>query len=102
MGDSSGTTKRLLPELSYKPVKVAVLDSGLHFNANTADRYPGRWQTLCFMNDTEEPEAGDVDANGHGTHMASIILDVGANCHVYACRVIAQQNDRDLQTPPVR
>jgi hypothetical protein len=83
--------------------KVAVLDTGLHFDADIADLYDDRAEAYCFLeNDAIPSQVGagspaplrfDGDEDGHGTHMCSIVLDVGTNCKVYSGRIARTRED---------
>jgi hypothetical protein len=95
--------KRLILPQSAVVTKVAVLDTGLHFDADIADLYDDRAEAYCFLeNDVTPSEAGtdspaplrfDGDEDGHGTHMCSIVLDVGTNCKVYSGRIARKRED---------
>jgi hypothetical protein len=91
--------QELVGDDSKPPVKVAILDTGLCCHTDDADRYYGRYESHCFLNDQDVPTLCDSDHDGHGTHMASIILEVAPHCKVYSARVCRQRTDvRDKES----
>ncbi len=59
-----------------KGVTVAVVDSGSGPHPDLAENLlPGR----SFMNSTETQDGNDVDASGHGSHVAGIIASAANN-----------------------
>ena len=87
--------KRLHPLLaeapSSGPIRVAILDTGALFADEVLDLYDGQliecrnWHDCTDENGEHMPDGGDDD--GHGTHVASLLLGVAPNCHVYVARV---------------
>jgi hypothetical protein len=39
------------------------------------------------------PKDGQGDPDGHGTHMASIVLDIARNCKLYVVQVAGGRSD---------
>jgi subtilisin family serine protease len=90
--------KRLTSEASTNLTKIAVLDTGAHFNADIADLYDDRIEAHCFLQDSLAPQPLQGDEDGHGTHMASIILDVSTACKVYTARIVRHRDEMRVDT----
>lgn len=77
-----------MKETSSTSVKVAILDTGVSFHEDVArDVYEDRCEAYCFLDDPENPRPTTEDEDGHGTHMASIIMDISQSCKLYSARV---------------
>jgi hypothetical protein len=83
----------LIEEDSANVTKIAVLDTGLHFDIDIAVNYDGRAESYCFLDDGQEPRPLEGDEDGHGTHLASITLDIGVSCKVYSARIARHRED---------
>lgn len=75
------------------PVKLAILDSGLHFHPDIAALYSDRCETYCFLENAAYPTEYEGDEDGHGTHMASIVLGQADKCKVYTGRICKRRRD---------
>lgn len=87
-------TKSELRRKREQPVKVAVIDTGAHFDRDTLQlQYDDRidkFHTWRYPSDGEQGRAlpyGGVDEDGHGTHLTSVLLNVAQCCQVYVAQV---------------
>lgn len=103
--------QKLLDRTSKSPIKVVVLDTGIDLPRSVPSRYKGdrirsySWQGVPDDNadssrhprdqtsDAHGLGPGERDPDGHGTHMASIILDIARNCDLYAVQVAGARKD---------
>jgi hypothetical protein len=85
--------QRLLREDNATVTRIATLDTGLNLDPDMADYYDGRAEAYCFLNDGPAPKLAQGDEDGHGTHVASIILDLGVSCRVYSARIAGRRQD---------
>jgi len=93
--------QRTLGSASEQPIKVAILDTGIDLPDGLStwmrkSRYESySWMGVPEDNDTRQylPSADQKDPDGHGTHMASVVLDVARNCHLYAVQIAGARSE---------
>jgi len=68
--------------LKSKPVKVAILDSGVDADKAWFPTLTG----ASFIEDLTVDSHWHTITNPHGTIVASIVQNINPNCHVYAAR----------------
>jgi hypothetical protein len=93
--------QRLLAPQSTKPIKVAILDTGVDLPDKTPKwirkpRYESySWTGVRVDESTQDqhPVMGQGDPDGHGTHMASIVLDIARNCKLYVVQIAGAMDD---------
>jgi len=82
--------------LSYRPVKIAVIDTGLSTRPTArppplAQLYRQQIKEFhCFL---EGPKGAWKDIDGHGTHCAMLVLQVCPNAQLYIARVVEKTGD---------
>jgi hypothetical protein len=76
------------------PVKIAILDTGIDAgNAYIKTRWPpptnGRDLKVFdkYYTDFLDTTAGPDDNDGHGTHIAGLLLRFAPNAHLYVARI---------------
>jgi subtilisin family serine protease len=81
-----------LEELSRKDprrVRIAILDTGIDMNhvdmLSEKDRIKKVYSWVDGKNGEEDRFGGDI--SGHGTHIASIVLDIAPNADLYIARI---------------
>jgi hypothetical protein len=87
---------------SCRPVKIAIIDTGVHFDARVRNSYCSRlkecrsWLQSTFdTHGTAHPEGTDPD--GHGTHCTSTVLKCAPEeCEVYVAQVFAARAESSL------
>jgi subtilisin family serine protease len=93
--------QRVLGNTSKQPIKVAILDTGIDLpdNMPTRMRKP-RYRAYSWIgvppdNDQYQhpPKDDQSDPDGHGTHMASIILDIARNCQLYVVQIAGARSE---------
>jgi len=85
-----------------RPVKIAIIDTGVHFDARVRNSYCSRlkecrsWLQSTFdPRGTVHPEGIDLD--GHGTHCTSTVLKCAPqDCEVYVAQVFAARAESAL------
>ena len=84
-------------------VKVAILDTGASLDPIIIkERYSGRiaeYRTWC---DTPVSESGreilhGEDADGHGTQITSVLLDVAPQCRVYIAKIFESRMNKNSE-----
>ena len=87
---------------SCRPVRIAIIDTGVHFDARVRNSYCSRlkecrsWLQSTFgTHGAAHPEGTDFD--GHGTHCASTVLKCAPeDCEVYVAQVFAARTESSL------
>jgi hypothetical protein len=85
--------QRLIREENPTVTRIATIDTGLDCDPDMADFYDRRAEAYCFLEEGCEPTPVQGDEDGHGTHLASIILDTGVSCRVYSARIARRRDD---------
>jgi hypothetical protein len=89
----------LLHQKSTNPIKVVILDTGVDLPTGMPNwlREP-RYESYSWMGMDDDdgtqnprPKGGQGDPDGHGTHMASIVLDIARNCKLYIVQVAGER-----------
>ncbi|KAM0437653.1 hypothetical protein ACHAPT_002017 [Fusarium lateritium] len=82
---------------SYKPVKVAVLDTGFAYTAAEDKKvlkpYYHHIKKLSNFIDGDTDAEAKTDPSGHGTAVAVQLLKVSLRAALYICRVVSQGAD---------
>lgn len=73
-----------------KPIKVAILDSGVDGSHPELEPRIKSGQIKCFS--FFDRHAGEVDLCGHGTHLTHLLLQVAPNVEVYSGRVFLKDD----------
>lgn len=73
------------------PIKVAVIDTGIQLPNPYDLAYEGQVKFKSWI----DGEPDTADAEGHGTHVAGLVLKVAPNATVYVERVV--KNSEDLR-----
>lgn len=68
------------------PLKIAILDTGYDENAPAFD-LPGRSRKVKAWRDFASYSPHPVDADGHGTHLLTLLLQVECPANIYVARV---------------
>ncbi|KAK3613400.1 hypothetical protein LTR56_027907 [Elasticomyces elasticus] len=81
-----------------EPVKVAIIDTGAVFTKRRAhveydDRIKGFWPD-DDRDQLGRPHHIGRDDDGHGTHVASALLNVNPFCHVYIARAFHSRSEQ--------
>lgn len=86
------------------PVKVAIIDTGVHLNAQVRILY-GSKLSECRSWLASHPDANGIsvpqgaDADGHGTHCTSALLKcTPANCEIYVAQVFGAHGESNIDT----
>ena len=93
--------QRVLGNTSKQPIKVAILDTGIDLPDGMPKwmrkpRYKAySWIGVPPDNDQCQypPRNDENDPDGHGTHMASIVLDIARNCQLYVVQVAGARSE---------
>ncbi|KAF4616180.1 hypothetical protein G7Y89_g15227 [Cudoniella acicularis] len=80
----------LLGETPQRPVRIAILDSGIDLPGTTKLAFKDRLQWKDFT--TPESKVA-VDLCGHGTHAAGLLLKVAINAMIYVGRITRDGKD---------
>lgn len=67
---------------THRPIKVAILDTGIN---NSHPEFFGQSRIKALKSWTDSQ--ADVDISGHGTHIASTILSLTLNVHLYIAKI---------------
>ncbi|KAH8892963.1 subtilisin-like protein, partial [Thozetella sp. PMI_491] len=76
-----------------KPVRVAVLDTGINLNDPFIQANKARIQCMNFLRDQDGGPM--ADSSGHGTHVAGLVLKVARNASLYVARIARSHDDLD-------
>jgi hypothetical protein len=70
-------------------IRIAILDTGLDMNHPYIKAREDRIKDIrSWVNDLDgKQEWKTGDASGHGTHVASLLLDVAPDCDIYIARI---------------
>jgi subtilisin family serine protease len=75
-------------------VRVAILDTGINKEGLTTDQQ----ERIIAMRDWTSEGSDMVDTTGHGTFIASLILNMAEACHLYVGKVFNSSDSND-ETP---
>jgi subtilisin family serine protease len=75
-----------------KPVKIAVLDTGINMNSPFLRMNQNRIEAETFLS---EGDASDTDS--HGTFVVGLLLRVARNATIYVAKVSESLKDPDVQ-----
>ncbi|KAK5723184.1 hypothetical protein LTR17_013904 [Elasticomyces elasticus] len=82
-----------------RPVRIAVIDTGVSFSKTTAHMYGRRigeirsWVCTADSVNGVAQQYGD-DSDGHGTHAASVVLNTDPFCEVYVAKVFEGRSEK--------
>lgn len=90
-------------ETPGRPVRIAVVDTGVFFNRRTRKLYEGRLKEVRSFTRKEDGEQGALcpegeDLDGHGTHATSVLLDVDPFSEVYVAKVFDSRDQKQGET----
>ncbi|KAG8422122.1 hypothetical protein J3459_010707 [Metarhizium acridum] len=81
-------------------IKIAILDTGIQFPREAFDLFGDQiieYKSWIQCNeDRSELDGGHGDLDGHGTHCASVLLNVAKNAHIYVARVFRARTERNM------
>lgn len=86
---------RIRPKYNQKPIKVAILDTGIDLPEQASNIYED--QLAGWFSGLKE-ETLHRDEDGHGTHCASLLLKTGLNISLFVARVFRNSTERRDQT----
>lgn len=82
--------KKHLPDSPSNPVKIAILDTGIdrdHYVFEARKENLGKMRN-CY----NESQMKVLDRNGHGTFVASLILDYAPDAELYIIKIADKKN----------
>jgi hypothetical protein len=90
-----GRLKSILGDECKEPIKVAILDTGAHFHPDLTRFYGPRLESWSWFQNagSDVPQLHSGDHDGHGTHLASIVLDLAPTCKVYTAQIYKRRKD---------
>jgi hypothetical protein len=85
-------------DTAVKPLKIAVIDTGAWFDKKTLvkqydNRVAGFWPCTA-AEEAKAPVCMQSDLDGHGTSVASVLLDIDQNCHVYVYKAFNKKDEQ--------
>ncbi|KAL8310440.1 hypothetical protein RB597_010326 [Gaeumannomyces tritici] len=87
------------PYLPTHPVKIAVLDTGV--DLKHMDIKPEKQRIIKTYNWVDETCSHDVsDGDGHGTFIASLLLDYARHSQLYVAKIAESSPGEPLRAPP--
>ena len=80
-------------------VRIAILDTGLELPEDCQCIYSDRirecrsWLDAFGLEDGN-PETGNIDVDGHGTHSTGLLLEVAPNAEIFVARVFESRGEK--------
>jgi hypothetical protein len=83
-------------------VRIAILDTGLELSQDQSDNYEREEKIVykSWIGENEEGYPNGKDDVGHGTHLATLLVQVARYAHVHVARVFKESKpnmQRELQ-----
>lgn len=89
---------------STEPVRVAIIDTGAFFRPKIRRLCGNRLKEVRSFVSMESGESGALrhdgeDADGHGTHVTSVLMDVDPFSDVYVAKVFESKHQKQGELP---